>query len=125
MRSLLSQRVSSEEVEGLVYVWLFVQVPWVYVVWAHENRVLHLTRKGTKTKGKGVEIRKDSLFDTVPASESQQLEPCQQDNLKGNEHKVDDILRKVPPELSHHAFSSVLGGGTRKNSEIKKTRDKV
>jgi len=79
-------------------------------------------RKGTKTKGKGVEIRKDSLFDTAPVSGSQQLGPYQQDNLKGNEHKVGDILHKVPPALSHHAFSSVLGGGTRKNSEINKSQ---
>jgi hypothetical protein len=79
-------------------------------------------RKGTKTKGKEVEIRKGSLFDTAPASESQQLGPYQQDNLEGNEHKVNDILYKVAPALSHHAFSSVLGGGTRKNSEIKKSQ---
>ena len=73
-----------------------------------------------KTKGKGVEIRKDSLFDTAPNSESQQLGQHQQENLKGNKHKIGNIVYKVPPALSHHAFSSVLGGGTRKNSEIKK-----
>jgi hypothetical protein len=77
-------------------------------------------RREMKTEGKGVEIRKDSLFDTAPVFESRQLGLYQQDNLEGDEHKIGDILYKVPPALSHHAFSSVLGGGTRKNSEIKK-----
>ena len=78
-----------------------------------------------KTKVKEVEIRKDFLFGTAPASESQQLGPSRRDNLKSNEHKTGEVLYKVPPGLSHHAFSSVLGGGTRENSEIKKARNKV
>ena len=51
-------------------------------------------RKETKTKGNWVEIRKDSPFDTAPASESQRLGSYQQGNLKGNEHKIGDTSVK-------------------------------
>ena len=76
-------------------------------------------KRETKTEGKGVEIRMDCLFDTAPTSESHLLGSHQQDILKGGEYRIDNLKHNVLPAQSHHAFSSVLGGGTREKFKIK------